>query len=196
MSASSGTFVQGWFQIGTLCRLATPDLEWRAANGCVWACVCAVYCVHMYGHVCTCVFLHLPQVRVCKRCRWCVCCLHVYAVWLYSHTCVYMCMCICGVYMCMCICGVYCVQAHAYVHMCTCAHVRACVPSGEERKDTGHTLVMVASPARGLLRTPAPPWLGSRMEGTQAQEGSWLRCLASCSDSLKGMDVTGGSLAR
>ena len=137
----------------------------------LFACVC---CVVVFSHMC--VYVHVYM--------WCV----------YVH--VYMCMCICGVYMCMCICGVYCVQAHAYVHMCTCAHVRACVPSGEERKDTGHTLVMVASPARGLLRTPAPPWLGSRMEGTQAQEGSWLRCLASCSDSLKGMDVTGGSLAR
>lgn len=154
---------------------------------CVGLCVWCVLCAHVWTRVYMCVFASATQVHVCKRCWWCVCCLHVCAVWLYSLT---------RVHMCMCLCGVYCVQAHAYVHMCTCAHVCACVPSREERKDTGHTLVTVASPARGLLRTPVPPWLGSRMEGTQAHEGSWLRCLASCSDSLKGMDVTGGSLAR
>ena len=152
--------MQGWFQIGTLCRLATPDLEWRAANGCVWACVCAVYCVHMYGHVCTCVFLHLPQVRVCKRCRWCVCCLHVYAVWLYSHTCVYMCMCICGVYMCMCICA--CVYVNVYMwcvlrsSTCICAHVYMCTRAcmcAQRRGEEGHR----PHPGDGGLTSSWPP---------------------------------------
>lgn len=132
---------------------------------CVGLCVWCVWCAHVWTRVCTCVFASAHRC-MCASGAGGVCAV---------------CMCVlCGciltrVHMCMCLCGVYCVQAHAYVHVCACAHVRACVPSGEERKDTGHTLVTVASPARGLLRTSAPPWLGSRMEGTQAHEGSWLR---------------------
>ena len=186
MSASSGAFGQGWFQTGTLCRLATPDLEWRAANMHVWARVCIVCtCVYTCVHVCICIChtgVCVQVVPVVCVLFACVCCVVVFlGMCAYVH-----------VY----IRGVYCVQAHTYVHMCTCAHMHACVPSGEERKDTGHTLVTVASPACGLLSIPAPSWLGSRMEGTQAQEGSWLRCLASCCDSRNGMDVMGGSLAR
>ena len=148
---------------------------------CVWCVLCAHVCTHVY----VCVFASAAQVRVCKWCWWFVCCLHVFAVWLYPYACVH-----------MYIHGVYCIQAHTYVQVYTHAHTCAHVPSGEERKDSGHTLVMVASPARSLLSISASPWLGSRMEGTQAQEGSWLRCLASCCDSLNGMDVMGGSLAR
>lgn len=186
MSASLGAFGQSRFPIGTLRRLATPDLEWRAANMCVWACVCGVCCVHMYVYVCVCVCVCICHTGVCVQVVLVVCVLFACVC------CVALSLCMLHMY----IHGVYCVQAHAYVHVCTHAHTHAHVPSGEERKDSGHTLVMVASPARSLLSISTSPWLGSRMEGTQAQEGSWLRCLASCCDSLNGMDVMGGSLAR
>lgn len=62
-------------------------------------------------------------------------------------------------------------------------------------RDTGHTSGDDGL-ASCLLSITTSLWLGSRAEGTPAQEGWWLRRLASCSDSLDVIDGMGGNLAR
>lgn len=62
-------------------------------------------------------------------------------------------------------------------------------------RDTGHTSGDDGL-ASCLLSITTSLWLGSRAEGTPAQEGWWLRRLASCSDSLGVIDGMGGNLAR
>ena len=188
MSASSGAFGQGWFQIGTLCRLAMPDLEWRAANMRVRARVGGVCCVHMYVNVCTYVYLHLPHRCMCASGAGgvCVVCMCVLCGCVLTHVCI----CACVYIWCVLRSSTH-ICAHVYVctHMCMCAQRR-----GEE----GHR----PHPSDGGLASLWPPQhsctLLARFKdgGHSGPRRTLAEMLASCCDSLNGMGVMGGTLAR
>lgn len=146
----------------------------------VWICMCP--CVHVcvcVGVWCVCLELIVTRVHSCAHgCTVCKLCPHRGAC---VYTCVHMCVCV--HYVCV------------YLDVCRQGNMGV-VGRGEVQ---GHMLPLPSDhcPVRAAAFCPSS-LLGSEqgLGGSRSQEGSRLRCLASCFDSRTVIDRVGGNLAR